>query len=77
MSRDGWQFASTVLTRMGADIATALQTAACFKHTWFTTQFSAEVCQYYKGTLPGDPEVDLLFIAVIREALNEIHQRLA
>jgi len=68
-------FQST-LVRMGAKLHTAASVAASLRATWFTIQHDASVSAYSTGVLPGDPEADLLFTMVIKEALDTIHRRL-
>ncbi len=50
--------------------------AAAYYVTWFTQQHDVTVSQFHEGILPGDPQADLLFTVVIRQAFDEIHSRL-
>ena len=62
--------------RCEAGLHASASVAAAYRTTWFTLQYDEQVTSYDKGGLPGDPEVDLLFTAAIREALDEIHREL-
>ncbi len=65
-----------VLSRLGCSAHASAAVAASCQATWFSLQYDDELTSYSKGVLPGDPEADLWFTIVIKEALDEIHQRL-
>eukprot|EP00974_Lingulodinium_polyedra_P006143 581089-Lingulodinium_polyedra.AAC.1 len=61
---------------MGANLHDAALTAMTLHATWFTIQHSDVCNKYTKGVLPGDPEADILFMMVIKEALDEIQKKI-
>ena len=73
LSAEGHTVCHNALARLGCSAHAAAAIAAATQAAWFTLLHDDEVTAYAKGVLPGDPEADLLFTIVIKEALDEIH----
>ena len=65
-----------LLTELQAHPHLASMAAAAAMGTWFTIQAAADVTQYRRGVLPGDPEADLLFALLAAKILNDIQREL-
>ncbi len=76
LSPKGHTFCNSVVARLGCAAHTAAAVAAAFHATWFSLQYDDELARQTKGVLPGEPEADLLFAIVIKEALDAMHARL-
>jgi len=76
LTEAGRALLDTAVSRLGAAVHLAAAIAAAYHTTWFTIQHDGTVSLFLQGVLPGDPEADLLFVVIILEALDEVHDKL-